>query len=274
MESVRDKIVEKSLPPKKAGNQKSKRDVGTIIGILAGIALIATAIIRGGHPQAFVNLNGFLIVLGGTMATTLIAYPSGKILRLLPVVFNAFKPEIHRPVDFIDQILVLATQYRMGGIKTLEAQEKLLDNFFLREGVQLVVDGYGVRDINEIMDKEISSLAERHQQSQKILKFMAGQAPIFGMAGTLIGLIQMLMDLDDPHNIGPALSVALITTFYGIMLANLIIRPIEAKLRTRTENEVMLIKAIRVGILGIQRKVNPHKIQITMNALLPRNLRR
>ncbi|MFQ5671547.1 MAG: motility protein A [Nitrospinales bacterium] len=244
-------------------------DMGTVFGILAGVGLIMTAIIRGGSAEAFINVNGMFIVLGGTMATSFIAFPSKKILGMFPIIVNAFKPDVHHPTDYIDEIMNLVTKYRSGGMKQLESAEGLLDNRFLKEGVIMVVDGYNVREINEVMERQISSLIERHNQGQKILRFAAVQAPIFGMAGTLIGLIQMLMHLNDPATIGPGLAVALITTFYGLMLANLIISPIVAKLNTRTENEAMLIKAIRVGVLGINEKLNPQKIQRNMNSLLP-----
>ncbi len=252
----------------------SPRNIGTAIGFFAGMSLIAIAILRGANPGVFLNLTGALIVIGGTLATTFISYSSGKILGLIPVIFNAFKPDIHQPADYIDQILILAKKYRTGGIKSLESQEGLLDNFYLKESVAMVVDGMAVKEINETLDMEINSLKERHQLGQKILNFMGGQAPIFGMAGTLIGLIQMLMIMSDPKNIGPSLAVALITTFYGVMLANLIIYPLVGKLSTRTENEVRLIKAIKMGILGIHKKHSPHRIQQKMNALLPHDMRR
>jgi len=254
--------------------QASRRDIGTIVGFFAGIALIVTAILRGAHPAVFLNLTGAFIVLGGTIATTFIAYSSQKVFSLVPVIFNAFKPDVHQPADYIDQILILAEKYRSGGIKTLESQEELLDDFYLKESISMIVDGMAIQEINETLDMEIRSLKERHQLGQNILKFMGSQAPIFGMAGTLIGLIQMLITMSDPTDVGPALSVALITTFYGIMLANLIIYPLEGKLATRTENEVRLIKAIRIGIIGIHKKHSPNRIQQKMNALLPHDLRR
>ena len=253
---------------------KAQRNIGTSIGFFAGIALITIAILRGANPEVFLNLTGFLIVVGGTMATTFISYSSKKVLGLIPVIYNAFKADIHQPADYIDQILILANKYRAGGVKALESQEGLLDNFYLKESVTMIVDGMAIKDINETLDTEINSLKERHQLGQRILNFMGGQAPIFGMAGTLIGLIQMLMTMDDPKNIGPSLAIALITTFYGVMLANLIIYPLVGKLTTRTENEVRLIKSIRVGILGIHKKHSANRIQRKMNALLPHDLRR
>lgn len=244
-------------------------DTGTLLGILSGVLLIVIAIFRGGDPGAFLSLNSALIVLGGTLATTFIAFSSQKILGIIPVVINAFKPDVYQPADYIDDIMVMATKYRTGGLKKLESQEELLDNRFLRTGVSLVVDGYSAREIHEILEREITSMADRHNAGQKILRFMAVQAPVFGMAGTLIGLIQMLMHLDNPELIGPSLATALITTFYGLILANLILTPIVAKLSTRTESEIMLNKATRVGILGIHDRINPQKIKRNMNSLLP-----
>ena len=133
----------------------------------------------------------------------------------------------------------------------------------------MIVDGYNAKEIHEIMERELNAMNERHNSGIKIIRFIALQAPVFGMAGTLIGLVQMLMHLDDPSTIGPALATALITTFYGLMLANLIMTPLAAKLTTRTDMEAVLFKAIRIGIIGIHDRINPQKIQRSMNALLP-----
>ena len=138
----------------------------------------------------------------------------------------------------------------------------------------MIVDGYNGREIYAILEHEVNSLNERHNAGTKILRFMGVQAPVFGMAGTLIGLIQMLMHIDNPSTIGPALATALITTFYGLILANLIVTPITAKLTIRTESEVTLIKTIRIGVMGIFERSNPAKIQKSMNALLSPDERR
>ena len=124
------------------------------------------------------------------------------------------------------------------------------------------------------MEREMTSLMERHNSGQKILRFMSVQAPVFGMAGTLIGLIQMLMHISNPDTIGPALATALITTFYGLLLANLIMTPLAVKLSSRTEMESTLFRAIRIGIMGIHDRVNPQRIQRTMNALLPPSMQK
>jgi len=248
--------------------QETGVDTGTILGVVAGVGLIVIAIIRGGDSDIFVNMNAMLIVVGGCLSTTFIAFQSKKILEMIPVIVTAFRPDILTPVDYIDQIMGLAGKYRTGGMKVLENAEGKLDNRFLKNGIGMIVDGYNGREIYEVLEQEINSLHGRHNAGQKILRFMGVQAPVFGMAGTLIGLIQMLMHIDNPSTIGPALATALITTFYGLILANLIITPVTAKLTMRTESEVLLIKTIRTGVMGIFERSNPAKIKKSMNALL------
>jgi chemotaxis protein MotA len=244
-------------------------DTGTLMGVLSGIFLITVAIIRGGDAGVFININSALIVVGGSIATAFIAFPAKKITTLMPVLYNAFKPGVYEPEDYVDDIMRLASKYRSGGMKQLENEEGKVDNRFLRNGIAMIVDGYNAKEIHELMDREMNAMLDRHNSGQKVLRFMSVQAPVFGMAGTLIGLVQMLMHIDDPSTIGPALATALITTFYGLMLANLVLTPVAAKLSMRTDMEGILGRSIRVGIIGIHDRVNPQKIQRNMNALLP-----
>ena len=244
-------------------------DTGTLLGSLAGLFLITVAIIRGGDAGIFLNINSALIVIGGALSTSFIAFPSKKVLGMVPIVRNAFKPNVYEPEDYVDDITRLAAVYRSRGMKQLENEESKVDNRFLKNGIAMIVDGYNAKEIHELMERELSAMLERHNTGIKVIRFIALQAPVFGMAGTLIGLVQMLMHLDDPSTIGPALATALITTFYGLMLANLIMTPLAAKLTSRTDMEAVLFKAIRIGIIGIHDRVNPQKIQRSMNALLP-----
>ena len=244
-------------------------DTGTLLGTIAGLFLITVAIIRGGDAGIFLNINSALIVIGGALSTSFIAFPSKKVLGMVPIVRNAFKPNVYEPEDYVDDITRLAAVYRSRGMKQLENEESKVDNRFLKNGIAMIVDGYNAKEIHELMERELSAMLERHNTGIKVIRFIALQAPVFGMAGTLIGLVQMLMHLDDPSTIGPALATALITTFYGLMLANLIMTPLAAKLTSRTDMESVLFKAIRIGIIGIHDRVNPQKIQRSMNALLP-----
>ena len=244
-------------------------DTGTLLGSVAGLFLITVAIIRGGDAGIFLNINSALIVIGGALSTSFIAFPSKKVLGMVPIIRNAFKPNVYEPEDYVDDITRLAAVYRSRGMKQLENEESKVDNRFLKNGIAMIVDGYNAKEIHELMERELNAMLERHNSGIKVIRFVALQAPVFGMAGTLIGLVQMLMHLDDPSTIGPALATALITTFYGLMLANLIMTPLAAKLTSRTDMESVLFKAIRIGIIGIHDRVNPQKIQRSMNALLP-----
>ena len=246
----------------------NKYDFGTFGGAIGGIMLIVVAILSGGTIDVFLSLSSFLIVAGGTLATSFIAFHYSKIFALLPVIIEAFKPDDHHSVEYINLIIDLLKKYRAGGRKALENHNDFLENRFFEQGIRMIVDDYKVEDINDLISKSINSVKERHTQGQSIIRFMGAQAPIFGMMGTLIGLIQMMQNLSDPSAIGPGLAVALNTTFYGILISNLVFNPIAVKLSTRTDNETHLIKVIHAGILGIKKKSNQLLVTEQMNAFL------
>ncbi len=150
---------------------ESGLDTGTLLGVVAGVGLIVVAVIRGGDSDIFMNLNAVLIVLGGMVSTCFIAFQSSKILEMVPVVINAFRPDVMKPVDYIDQIMSLASKYRSGGMKVLENAEAKVENRFLKNGIAMIVDGYNGREIYAVLDHEINSLMERHNAGQKILRF-------------------------------------------------------------------------------------------------------
>ena len=248
-----------------------KYDFGTFIGVLAGVILIVTAILRGGEIDVFLSLSSFFIVAGGTISTAFIAFHYSKIFALVPVIVNAFKPDNHHPLEYINLIITLLKKYRNEGRKGLENHHEFLENRFFEQGIRMIVDDYKVEDINDLISKSINSVKERHTQGQSIIRFMGAQAPIFGMMGTLIGLIQMMQNLSDPSMIGPGLAVALNTTFYGILISNLVFNPIAVKLSTRTDSEIHLIKVIHAGIIGIKRRSHHMLVTEQMNSFLSRD---
>ena len=259
--------------PQAAGIQttpvQSGLDNGAVLGSVIGTVLIIIAILMGGDWKIFLNFHSALVVFGGTIATTFIAFPSRAILEVMRVIINAYLPNVLKPEDYVEEIMALAQRYRSGGMKRLESEEKLLTTRFLRNGIGMIVDGYNSREIQEVMEREITALGSRHNEGQQILRFMAVQAPVFGMVGTVMGLIQMLGQLSDPTKIGPNMSLALTATFYGLILNNFVVTPVVAKLGHRTESEKTLMKAIRVGVIGIHDRLNPQKIQRNMNSVLP-----
>ncbi|MBE9527999.1 MAG: MotA/TolQ/ExbB proton channel family protein [Proteobacteria bacterium] len=248
-------------------------NIMTFSGILLGIALISTAILRGENAIIFLNLNAAFITIGGTIAATFIAYPFKDVRHIVHVAINVFKRDIFPPSAYVNEILDLARIYRVGGLKKLETEEESLYNRTLKLGVELVVDGYDEKDIYTILEKERIFLSLRHESGEMILRSMARYAPAFGMVGTLIGLIQMMLFFGNPEAIGGPLAQALVSTFYGLILANLIFLPLSAKLKRRTDSEIMLMRVITDGILGISRKENPVKLKRHLNAILPPNQR-
>jgi chemotaxis protein MotA len=245
-----------------------KYDVGTFLGALVGVVLIVTAIMRGGSIDIFLSLSSLMIVMGGSLATTFIAFHYSKIFVLVPVILHAFKPDNHHPLEYINLIIQLLKKYRKDGRKALESHHNFLGNRFLEQGIRMVIDDYKAEEINDLLAKSINAIKERHTQGQSIIRFMGAQAPIFGMMGTLIGLIQMMENLSDPSAIGPGLAVALNTTFYGILLSNLVFNPLAVKLSTRTDSETHLIKVIQSGVLGIKKKSHHILVSEQMNAFL------
>ena len=160
-------------------------DTGTLLGALGGIFLITVAIIRGGDAGIFININSALIVIGGALSTAFIAFPSKKVLGMVTIIRNAFKPNVYEPEDYVDDITRLASVYRSRGMKQLENEESGLDNRFLKNGIGMIVDGYNAKEIHEIMERELNAMLDRHNTGVKVLRFLAMQAPGVGVAAPL-----------------------------------------------------------------------------------------
>jgi len=244
-------------------------DLATIIGIFLAFGLVASAIVVGGSPLVFINLPAMLIVIGGTIGATLVNYPLGHVIGVIGVVKNTFFTKSKDPATIIEQFLDYANRARREGILSLEPLLKEVDDDFLRKGLQLTVDGLEPQTIQEILETEISYLEERHETGAEILGIMGAFAPAMGMIGTVIGLVQMLQTMNDPSTIGPAMAVALLTTFYGAILANLVFNPMSGKLKTRSKQEVLGREMILEGILSISKGENPRIIAEKLNSYLP-----
>lgn len=248
-------------------------DLATIIGIVLSFGLVISAIMIGSSLFVFVSIPSALIVLGGTMGATLVHYPLGHIFGVAGVVKNCFFTQLPKPSETIGQFLEYANRARKEGILSLEPLLKEIDDVYLRKAMQLTVDGVEPQMIQDIMETEISYLQERHETGADIFAAMGMYAPALGMIGTVIGLVQMLQSMDDPSSIGPAMAVALITTFYGAVLANLVFNPLSGKLRTRSKEEVLLRELALEGILSISRGENPRIIEEKLNGFLPPKMR-
>jgi len=241
-------------------------DVGTWIGIGAGLSLLVLAMASGGSIGVFFDAPSLGLVLGGTLAATLIHAGLDTVLGALRVGTQAFLSHDANGRETIAQVIGLATKARQEGLVALE-HEPIRDPF-LRRGIRLGVDGLGPDAIRAILEQELRSLRQRHQLGQSIFRFMGTTAPGMGMVGTLVGLVQMLRSLDDPASIGPAMALALVTTLYGAVLAFLLCLPIAAKLEHRTQQEVAEKSLAIAGVEAILRGENALLIRPKLEAFL------
>jgi chemotaxis protein MotA len=243
-------------------------DIATVIGILAGFACVGVAVVAGGSASIFVNIPSMLIVGGGMMSATLIHFSLGQVLRIGSVVKKTLFYKLPTEDDLIQQMVNFSAINRRDGALALEQQIPTAADEFLVKGMRMVIDGQEEQTIQDQLSMEIQYLQERHGGGKKVLEFMGSSAPAFGMIGTLIGLIQMLKNLDDPSQIGVGMATALITTFYGALLANLVLLPLAGKLGIRSKRESQLREMILEGVLGLTRGESPTAIRERMQAFI------
>lgn len=241
-------------------------DISTVVGIVAGISLISAAILMGGAPGLFFEPSSILIVFGGTLATTLIRFPLARVLKMFPVVKKAFTHRMAEPDAIIQELVETSRKARKEGLLSLDNYKT--EDAFLKLGIQLVVDGSNAELLEEVLNTSIRSLQQRHSDGQDILKAIGDAAPAFGMIGTLIGLVLMLANMEDVSTLGPAMAVAILTTLYGALIANLIALPLAKKLEIRSREETLTRELRLVGLLNIQKGENPRMIQTHLRAFL------
>jgi len=241
-------------------------DIATIIGILLGFMVITTSIVAGGGWQIFIHLPSLALTIGGMLCATLIHFSLPQFLGIFSIVKKTIITKIPPQSELIQRMVNYAAISRRDGPLALEQEIQNTDNTFFAKGLQMLVDGQEAETINDLMSMEIQYLQDRHAVGKKILEFMGAAAPAFGMIGTLIGLIQMLRGLESPESIGAGMAVALITTFYGALSANLIFIPLAGKLGNYSKAESTAMEMIVEGICAIARGDNPtavrEKIQI------------
>lgn len=244
-------------------------DIATIAGLIAGIAFMLISIFLSGDLMTYYDFPSVMITVGGTIASTLISYPLKSVLGTLGIIKNVFFAKKQKPDETIDAIIEMANTARREGLLALEDAAYRLDDPFMRKGILLVVDGTDPELVKDIMEIELNYIEERHKQGWGLLEAMGNFAPAYGMIGTLIGLINMLKNLDDPSSIGPNMAVAIITTFYGSVIANLICLPMAQKLKIRSAEEILMKEIALEGILSIQAGENPRIIEEKLKAFLP-----
>ncbi|MGD6992630.1 flagellar motor protein MotP [Sutcliffiella horikoshii] len=248
-----------------------KFDMLTPIGIVLGLAMIMFGILSGNGLAglaSFLDPASLFIVLGGTAGALFISF-NMKELKLVPVVVKAAfsRKEMELPV-LINTFVRLADRARREGLLALEAELEDVEDEFIKKGILLAVDGVEPEVINDIMNAEISAMEERHLKGKTILDKAGEYAPAWGMIGTLIGLVLMLNNLNDPTTLGPNMAIAILTTLYGSLIANLICIPMANKLGNKTEKEVFLKQIIIEGVIGVQSGQNPKILEEKLSAFL------
>ena len=247
-------------------------DIATIVGIVVGFGLVIGSIMIGGPLMAFVNGPGMVIVVGGTLAATLISEKLGVFIGSAQVALKAFLQPAIAVDATIDRLLELSTLVRRDGPLALENEE--FTDAFMAKGVRLAVDGLPPAEVRDALMSEMRSLRQRHQQGQRIFRFMASTAPAMGMVGTLIGLVQMLQTMEDPATIGPSMAVALLTTLYGAVLAFMVFSPIADKLECRTKDETKNMAVVVEGLESVLKAENPRFIRDKLESFLAPQQRR
>lgn len=243
-------------------------DKATLLGIVAGVLLLGWATLSGGSLSAFVDARALAITLGGTMAALLISTPLSRIRTLLPLLRAVLMGKEQNVHAWIEELVRMTAVARQEGLLALEEEAELLGDPFFQKGMMLAVDGTDPTKVRDLMELEIAALEERHRLGAQMFDLMARLAPAFGLVGTLIGLIRMLGQMENPRAVGPGMAVALVATLYGVLLANLLFAPISAKLKARSGEEVRAKEVILEGILAIQGGETPGMVKDRLQSFL------
>ncbi|MFZ3114935.1 MAG: MotA/TolQ/ExbB proton channel family protein [Syntrophales bacterium] len=243
-------------------------DLATIIGIVSAFSLVLVAVASGGGLSWFLDGPSALIVLGGTFGAVLVNYPLADVLGVIKVAQNAFFKKGQKAKAAIELLVMMSKISRRDGMLALQNMTHRLRDPFLIKAVNLLIDGLEPPDLTNILDTELDFIEERHRLGAEIFTTMGNYAPAMGMTGTLIGLVQMLMRMNDPSSIGPAMSVALVTTFYGVVLAYLLFLPLAGKLKRLSAQELLVKQLIINGILSIQAGDNPRILEQKLHAFI------
>jgi len=246
-------------------------DVLTVGGLAFGLGMILWGIMRGAELGGFINVPGLMITVGGSFGAMMVNFQVEQVRQVMKVTRQVIFDRKEDVGSLAFTFGNLAQKARREGLLALEDELENIEMPFLRNGLQMVIDGFEPESIRDIMETEVHTLKQRHQLGQNLFRTWGSLTPAFGMIGTLIGLVQMLASLDDPEAIGPGMAVALLTTFYGVLMANLILNPIAGKLAIRSDAEVSYKEAIIDAVLALQAGVNPRIMQEKLKAYLSPN---
>ncbi len=243
-------------------------DLATLIGIVAGVGAVLASILMNSGLSLFWSSPSVMIVIGGTLAATLVAFPMNEMVKVMGLFIRVFLVRKSDHYELIENMVSICNVARKGGVLAIESKLKEVDNDFLKKGLEMTVDGKDEATVNSLLKREIKQMQLSHKDGWEIFSQMGAFAPAWGMIGTLIGLIQMLADLSDVGSVGPKMAIAMITTFYGAVLANLIFIPMTVKLKRRSATETLEMNLILEGISYIRKGVNPRFMQEVLENFL------
>jgi chemotaxis protein MotA len=249
-------------------------DIATILGILMGFGCVFIAIMAdGGNFGLFFHLPAIVIVIGGTFASTAVHFSMGSVLRLASFLKKTFAYKVPSETEVIQQLVDCAAINRREGALALEKVVSTLKEPFLIKGLQRLIDGTKPDHIREQLDRELENLRERHFEGKKMLEYMGGGCPAFGMVGTLVGLVQMFSHMESPEKIGAGMAVALVCTFYGAFTANLFFLPLAGKLGIRSKKEVFIKMMITEGLIAVASGESPTRVREVMQSFVSESRR-
>ena len=248
-------------------------DLTSLIGFLATWILVIASMASGGNIGAYIDIPSLMITIGGAIGATVISNPGARLKAIGGCMKNVFVFQEPDLVGTVQMIVSFAEKARREGLLSLEADVAEVESDFMRRAIQLIVDGSDPELVRGILENEISSFEDRHKANKAVFDHLTEFAPSFGMIGTLIGLIAMLGNLQDVNALGPGMAVALITTMYGSMMANMFGSPVSKKLAARTEQEVQSMVLMLEGILAIQAGENPRTVEEKLKVYLPPAMR-
>lgn len=243
----------------------------TLIGMVTGVAMLVVVIIYAAEdPASFVNWPGLAIVLGGTLAATFMSYPLREVVRIFGLFSIVLRNERLYTQQDMEELIRISKLWMRSDLPAVENALGEVRNPFLRTGLQLVVDLTPEQDILDLLQWRITRLQAREHAEAQLFRVMASFAPAFGMIGTLVGLINLMFVLDEGslEVVGPGMAIALMTTFYGILLANLVFKPVAVKLERRTEQRVVLMNMIMQGISMMCEKRSPSLMRETLKSFM------
>jgi chemotaxis protein MotA len=253
---------------------QSYLDILTLLGFSFSLLLIIAAVSMGNANAQFFDLPSTMIVILGTIFVTIVSYTARELRLAMPVIRGSLIRTVYDPKAVAQELLDIALLARKRGILSLSILSRELEkNPFLENAVQMVTDGMPAQDVDRLLNQDMDITSDAYRKAAGMMRRASEIAPAMGLIGTLVGLVQMLASLDNPTTIGPAMALALLTTFYGAVMGSVILAPLAAKLERNAAEDILVKSLVHAAMLSIIAQENPRKLEMELNSLLPPDLR-